>query len=306
MRSFSHLLSPLFPTASTSATCVSLSASFPSSSPSHSVPARQQILALSEISTASTVLPVAPTAFVPRTLDMDASNDPLSRVLAAINELRNDFAAVRNDTSAIRQDLATLTATVQQNTIACNELRADVAYLKHSYALARPTAELIVNGIPNRCSMSYQDIILRVLNHLKLPALFNDVLSIQKIDYNTPSSSYSTAVLQTSIVHYFAIKVLFKSVEVRNFIVEAKRKLGKITVQELFPELSDESNADKIVYVNEFLPSSTYKLLKKAKTATRGAGFKRVWARNGNVFVRKDGGVEELLIATEQDLNKIV
>jgi len=59
-------------------------------------------------------------------------------------------------------------------------------------------------------------------------------------------------------------------------------------------------------YVNEFLPSSTYKLLKKAKTAARGAGFKRVWARNDNVFVRKDGGVEELLIATEQDLNKIV
>ena len=51
--------------------------------------------------------------------------------------------------------------------------------------------------------------------------------------------------------------------QVRNFIVEAKRRAGKITVQELLPELSDETSSDKAIFVNEFFRHLHINCIKK-------------------------------------------
>ena len=206
--------------------------------------------------------------------------DLLSAINSFKDELREDISSIKRDTEATRNDVAALTSAVQQNTAAYGALSADMAYLKRAMALARPTAELIINGIPAQCGLAHEDILIRVLTHLRLPGFHNDFISINKIDLKPNGSSRDTT------RQYFALKVLCKSVEIRNAIIDAKRGLGTITVLELFPELSINGfNANKI-YVNEFLPSSTYALLKKAKTAAKNAGYKRVWARNGNIFVR--------------------
>lgn len=222
-----------------------------------------------------------------------------------LDRLLNAIEGIKQDTVAIRRELASLTIAVEKNTATCNALANDVDYLKHSAALAGPTAELTINGIPDTCALTYQDIFVRVLTRLKLSSLHTDVLAINKIEHRA-SVSTTPSFLNTPTSRYFALRVHLKSVDIRNFIIDTKRKVGKITLSELFPEISEPTNANRLVFVNEFLPSSTYALLRKAKDIAKKAGYKRVWARNANVFVRKDGGIPEIIIATEQDLNKIV
>lgn len=57
--------------------------------------------------------------------------------------------------------------------------------------------------------------------------------------------------------------------------------------------------------MNKFVPPDTYKLLMKTRGKVKVAKYKYVWARNNQIFVRKDENSDKFTINCDFDLNKI-
>lgn len=220
--------------------------------------------------------------------------------------------ATARDTRMITEQLNTLTATVQHNTAASSFNSSEIESLKNLRTYAQPVADIIVTGIPDSITLPYRDIVLLILRHLDLAGLNNDILDTRKVEKkpspdttNTqPNATNAQPANQSPSHNVFSIIVKFKSVEIRNFIIDAKRRAGTITVADIFPDAGVASTQGTI-YVNELLPTCTYVLYKKTKKQARELKYARVWMRNGSIFVRKTATSKEIPIATENDLNKL-
>lgn len=103
----------------------------------------------------------------------------------------------------------------------------------------------------------------------------------------------------------FSLIVRFKSVDICDFLMEGKRKAGKITVTEVF---GDEilPTIKGLMFVNELLPSRVYKLLKRTKQVALERKYKHVWTNGGYIYVRKEDRSEVLNILIVEDLSKLI
>lgn len=211
------------------------------------------------------------------------------------------------DLHSLTEQMNALTTNVLQNTVACARNTAEIDYLKNIQSYAKPIPELIVTGIPATTTISMLDVINRILCRLKLENLTTDILDIRQM--NKKNLLNTTTAQRNSIVplspnNTISIIVKFKSVDIRNFIIDAKRKVGKITVAEIFTN-TIHATSQGTIFVNEFLPSSTYTLYREAKKKAHEKNYTRVWVRNGSIYVRKDDGSKEIPIITSNDLNKL-
>lgn len=206
--------------------------------------------------------------------------------------------------------LSSMTASVQQNAATSARNTAEIQTLKELRACAQPSPVVVVAGIPASTTISHQDIVHRILARLNLSGLQTDILDIRKmnlkpaqnVNVNVNSTPASTALPKYDI---FSIIVKFKSADIRNHVVDAKRRIGRITVAEICYD-TVPATVQGTIYVNEFLPAPVYALYQKTKEKAREANYKRVWVRNGAIFVRKDEKSHQIPIVTELDLFKLI
>lgn len=194
-----------------------------------------------------------------------------------------------------------LKATIQKNTAECSRITAELQTLKELWAYAQPSPDILITGIPAVTTISHRDIVSRVLAHLNLSGLLTDILDIRLVNKKLTTASQSE--IASPRYDSFSLIVKFKSVAIRNHVIDAKRKIGKITAAEILGD-TVPATSQGTIYVNEFLPTPTYALYRKTKTKALESGHKRVWVKNGAIFVKKSDSSREIPIVTEPDLMK--
>lgn len=228
----------------------------------------------------------------------------LARIMQTCLSSERSAQSAVLEARAIGAQLGNLATAVQTNTATCARNTNEIAALKDLRAYAQPTPEIIVTGIPASTTVSHDTIIHRVLSHLSLAGLQSDILDIRKIRRNPTNNIPNAQPSDSSPRDTFSLIVKFKSVDIRNYVIDAKRRFGRLTVADIF---SDEvpGAAGNTLYVNELLPSRIYALLKSAKLKARERNYKHVWSRNGTIFIRKSDNSQELPIFSEQDLTNL-
>lgn len=120
----------------------------------------------------------------------------------------------------------------------------------------------------------------------------------------SPKIGEILAVLETKTHPAHTRFVCLKSPQIRDHIIDTKRKIKLLPVQTIFPEIGN-TNLGGNIYINEFLPPETYKLLLKTKEKAKTMNFKYAWARSGQIYVKKDDNSNRLNITYNSDLFKL-
>lgn len=198
--------------------------------------------------------------------------------------------------------LSDLAPTVLQNSAAIARNNAEIQANKHRQAHGRPSPDVLITGIPITVPTPHIEIVTRVLARLDLLRLQTDILDIRVMNRKNPPPSQPP--LAPPRLETFSLLVKFKSVDIRGYIIDAKRKVGRITVAEICHD-TVQPTYQGTLFVNEFLPTSTYILYQKTRAAVRNANYNRCWIKDGNVFVKQFEASEEILIYSELDLANV-
>lgn len=171
-----------------------------------------------------------------------------------------------------------------------------------------PLAEIKVNGIPFSCKDQIESISLKILQVLNLTNLSNDILSVRPIkvpkltqpnNSSLPSSQATGNVTDSNANFPFVIK--FKSCEIRQHVLQAKRAFGPLKLSHI---IQTDNDADITLY--EMLPRMVHELKMAARAKGKPLGYKYIWASNASVLAQKHERSPLIVITTEEDLNLLV
>lgn len=230
----------------------------------------------------------------------------LDRVVQTCMAAATTAQAAANTAKANAEALNALTAVVQQNATMIARNRNDIQDMKYQQTYGQPLPEIIITGIPAATTITHPVIIQRILARLDLPQFENDILSIRKVNRRIlPTAPLAAPATQAPAYETFSLIVKFKSIDVRNHVSDAKRKVGMITVSEILHDCATVTCRGKI-FISEFLPSSKYSLYSKTRVRAQQNNYSRVWHKNGSIYVRKTETSPILYIVTEQDLDQLI
>lgn len=165
--------------------------------------------------------------------------------------------------------------------------------------------KLVLSGVPFLPDENLIDITKCAMAKLNVPIDDNDVRDIYRmfkpkqssINTNIPNSELAGSSQQNnnppetvtkakgSTISLNPIIITFSSIKKRNEILKSFRINRDIYI----------NNSVKI-YIQEFLIPNRQRLLRKAKIFGRTNGFKYVWTRDGNIFIRKSDGEKPISI----------
>ncbi|KAK0071704.1 hypothetical protein PV326_000956 [Microctonus aethiopoides] len=170
----------------------------------------------------------------------------------------------------------------------------EVLQLKNvSKSSSNLSSEVIITGLPDQLAGEPQAIVNKVLASLDLSNLASDVLEIRRINKKHDSSSTSSQDRKSK----WSLIVKFKSQQLSKHVIETKRHKGPLSLNQVF-QLNVRGN----VYVNELLSSTLFGLYRKTKDHAKLNKWKYVWTIEGQIYARKNDGLEKISIATESDL----
>lgn len=97
------------------------------------------------------------------------------------------------------------------------------------------------------------------------------------------------------------------NVEKKNLVISSVRNFNKTHQNEssLNTHSIGLTGERRRIYVAEYLPASSRKLLFMAREFAKRMNFKYCWTANGNIFLRKVEGAKQHLIKSEQSLNEL-
>lgn len=200
--------------------------------------------------------------------------------------------------------LTSLSNSIQQNTTGIAHNSSEIRAIKEIHAHVPPSADILITGIPACVTTPHNEIVQRLISRLNLAntILQTDILDILTVN-RKPNSTPSTSQPPTARPLYETISLLvkFKSVIVRNYVIQAKRRIGNISVADIFNDMVPEPPHGTL-HVNEFMPSLTYSLYQQTRIKAREANYQRVWVRDGVINVRKAQNSPIIPIVTEMDL----
>ncbi|XP_071570293.1 uncharacterized protein [Temnothorax nylanderi] len=169
------------------------------------------------------------------------------------------------------------------------------------------TSNIIISGIPCSFAKTSAGLVTSVFCALGVPQLVFDVLETRDVAGRDASRARDAASGSVSAIDQAdtagrkrSIIVALKSCEIRDYILKAKRGKPRLTVNDVF-----STSIPGNIYVNELLPSLTYKLFRQTRVRARQLSFKHVWCRDGRIFVRKDQGLPPISITSEADLTEL-
>ncbi|XP_074100561.1 uncharacterized protein LOC141528412 [Cotesia typhae] len=158
------------------------------------------------------------------------------------------------------------------------------------------TSELLISGIPDQVitNSSSAEIVHQIFEKLTISNLENDILSIRTLHRKRkPSGS-----VLSQVSHSFILQM--KSTQVRDHIVEVKRRSNKLFAKNIF-----NIQTENQIFINEFLHADTFKLLNLAKAKVRAVKYKYAWVHKSTIYVKKDDDSEKIQIRSEYDLDKL-
>ncbi|CAG5100602.1 Protein of unknown function [Cotesia congregata] len=213
----------------------------------------------------------------------------------AMNEITDLKAnAIKNakDMAKFDSTLATLEEKIAINSGVLASLTSDSPSGSSIVSATNTSSELVISGIPEAvvAALSDKGVVSRIFDELKVPHLVPDVLSIRKLERKSSSSRsrISSTNNKSSIRPVFNTLLLkLKSPQIRDHILELKRKIKLLPVNNIFSTVVGDSCKGNI-YINEFLPPALYKLLMVTRAKAKTLDFKFTWAQHGVVFVKKD------------------
>ncbi|XP_074102238.1 uncharacterized protein LOC141529537 [Cotesia typhae] len=186
----------------------------------------------------------------------------------------------------------------EENTTSIALIKSTLDYIGNpNGTVGSTTSELLISGVSDvvASELSPSQGVKQVFEKLELSNLENDVLSTQifgRKENQARKPSSCTYILN------------LKSHQVRDYIIEVKRRSQRLLAKETFKVIGDIPPG-KQVFINEFLNADTYKLLKLAKAKARDINCKYAWVHKGVVYMKKNDDSSKIVIRTEDDVNKI-
>lgn len=161
--------------------------------------------------------------------------------------------------------------------------------------------ELSISGLPIETTLSDEEIADRVFRRINAIHFASDVYAarrvIPRLNGNVADGTEDN---QPSL---FSLILKFKTKRIRDEVIRLKIACKDVLAKEIFPELG--VNLEKKLYLNEWLSSDKYNLLKQTRAKAKESGYERVWVRNGSIFVRKNAQSDRMAINSVIDLNKM-
>ena len=161
---------------------------------------------------------------------------------------------------------------------------------------------LTVSGIPQTITDTPEEVVKKVFSALGVPDMHIHMLSVRRLTKsdNTVAASLQGTNADTQPVRLSYVVALTSGV-VRDHTIDKKRVKRHLSVKEVL-----DLNVNGNIYVNEFLPSRIYSILRQAKASSKQAHYGSVWVWKGRVCVRKVKGEPIIYIDTEEDLAKLI
>ncbi|CAG9769706.1 unnamed protein product [Ceutorhynchus assimilis] len=222
----------------------------------------------------------------------------MTEILQQLKELNQEVRDLRNDVKFYAdkydEQLAintSLSEKIQNMKRDFKKINIELVNLKGKSNLAEKENRknnVVILGLKNTvndCKTKPKEVIdkaSKVLNFIEPDLALNNVKI--KIANNTKENS--------------PIIVSFESFEEKLTFLARRREKGRITSDKC--ELSGKDP----IFINEDMDRDQRELFKEAR-ALRQRGFKFVWARGGNVFVRKIEGSERIKIVSRDDIQNL-
>lgn len=176
-------------------------------------------------------------------------------------------------------------------------LRSELEQVKDLHNFDKPSSEIKLCGVPASDSTPARDIVSKILKHVNLEHLTQDIIDTRPLITKTRNPGTSNRTNTNSLNYIISVK----SDAIRAHIIQTKRNFGKIKYSDIF-----SGGSDSYLDLYEMLPKIKHKLLLAAKDRARQVGYKSVWVFDGNIYVRKDDSSDKVNIRIESDLDKII
>ncbi|XP_046466560.1 uncharacterized protein [Neodiprion pinetum] len=235
----------------------------------------------------------------------------ISSVEQNIAELRADVSVFSSSYETLNNRIGTLELNSEATKVDIQTIREENSALKSQVNLLsnrltnndsnNTSAEITISGLPIDITDTPNTIVDRILKALGIPGLTSDVLEIRQIPSKQPLADgerpHTSTTTQASLG---TLIVSLKSSRVRDFIIQKRREKKELSINEVFA-LNRKGN----IFINEFLPSATYNLLRRTKSKAEELGYKFVWLKAGNIYVRRSEKTEIIQINAESDLDSL-
>ena len=264
------------------------------------------------------------------------SNQKMQSQMSAINE--RVATAEGNASTALNVASSTkhTVSTVQDEVVL---LRSEVKELREAAAARQQNAatnstwssSILISGIPSAAGTNYEEIAHLIFTAIGAQKFISDITSAtpreQQHKPMPASSGTSTnqddmenaevaqiptaenirtprATATSNASRKYSILVRLKSPMVRFEIIQLKvaHNGGMLFCKDLFPNLQVRSDAK--IFINEWLPPQTFKLLKLARSKLKT--FYAIWVRDGQVFARKDVNAPRIALTSTNDIDRLV
>lgn len=170
------------------------------------------------------------------------------------------------------------------------DLRKEVQKLKQSLnyqEINKLKTNICISGLlgANEEVSSSKDKIVKLIQGLNVQIVQEDIQNIKLIKIRNEMKAVVT----------------LKSLDMKQEILSARAKKGKITKQNM-----GVGETTQAIYLDEELSKDAYNLFKKAKEQLKQKNYKYVWHRNGKILARKMDGDRYIVIREEEDLESLL
>lgn len=206
----------------------------------------------------------------------------LNVILREMREMKETMNFMSTQYDAILNGVKKNTTTIKQLQNENKVLREDVKQLKSTVSFLnniRVQNDCIINGIQTDATAKAVDVVLGIAKTTGANICEGEIEDAYFVNRRKQSTNSS-------------VIVKFNNKKSKAEFMKEKKKLR-------------ESNETKTVYINDLLSKDNLDLLHHAKTL-KAVGFKYIYAQNGHILVKKDGGVKATRIRSMDDIDDIL
>ena len=212
-------------------------------------------------------------------------------MIGHVNTTNQSFQSIQQITNANSGNIQTNYNLIKNNTTQIHVL--------HTHATnTRKKSEIIIAGIPSVVTNPHSEIINVIFTKIGatkiLPLIHNSRNFLSK-----PSSTSTDPANAPAATYSIAVHLL--STDALDAIIDCKRNYKELKCADVF---SNEALTG-LIYINELLPSYTYKLLKRTRTIAKNKGYEFVWVQSATIYVRKDDASNRIPILCESNLSTL-
>lgn len=220
----------------------------------------------------------------------DSHNADVTEQLATIStEMTSRFNELQTAHNALEQTVSDL----KIENIALKTKLSNVETSIHRFESSEHNRDLLISGLPERENETESDAIIAVANAFDLALAPIDIIGAHRIKSTLAATNDRPRLLHVTL----------DSVSKRNYLLNKAKAVKNLNSQLIYP---DEPGSR--LFLNEWLPTKTLSLYRKAKIFARENNFKFAWHKNGKILLKRDETADSTVftINTEDDLETVL